>query len=168
MATGLRGRDVIKKQQAAGDLELHLEANLAQWIGMVRARSEDTSIGWEKVGAFLDAIVAAVEAADDAERRKEVEQKAAACFKGLDEDWADPPKTGVVDVAAECETLGDSTSTKVRGLLAGLEAGTAVGSEAFVAHALGKVDALGWPRVLKMLSTIMARVEKAKEMADAF
>jgi hypothetical protein len=162
------GDEVIKKQQAAGDLELNLAVDLATWIGVVRTRCEDESIGWEKVGAFLEAIVASVEAADDAERKKKVEEKAALCFKGLDEDWADPPKTGAVDVAAECETLGDNTAAKVKSLLAGLEAGTAVGSEAFVAHVLGKMDALGWPRVLKMLSTIIARVEKAKDLADAF
>ena len=156
------GADVLEKQVAAGDLKASIMVTLPDWIAVIKGKCEEK--GWGAVGAFLEAVDAA--AATD--KKSEVEAAARGCFAALDADWAEPPKSGAVDIASEVETLGDGIPTKCKSLLAGLEKGTKVSADEWIAHVSPKVDTLGGPRVLKMVGTITLRVEKAKEMEDAF
>ena len=155
------GEAVLSKQLAIGDFASK-EVTLDAFIELLTEKIEGK--GWGEVAEFLTAIDIAFDALT-AEGESAWEPIARKVFKGFDEDWCDPAKTGKVDVATEAKEVGDNTEVKAAGLIAGLSG--EIDADAFVAHCKEKVGSLGLAKFMTQLTVLAQRLEKVADIADA-
>jgi len=152
------GEDALFWQKAAGDFELVLVMELPEWISSIKSAIQCQ--GWPPVGELLQAVQEA--ACNGVGKKEEVEHKARAAYAAL----SDAPDTASLDIVGAVESLclADQSLVRVwcKSLLRGLEPGTPLSIDEWVAHCEIQVESLGWPRMVKHLTTVTSHAERAK------
>jgi len=153
------GEDVLEKQKEIDDFT-NQTVPILEFIEIMKTKIE--AKGWEPVKALLTAVDTAAANSN----LNECEKTARKVFKMMDSGWADPPNTGSLDFISKCEALSDETDKKAKDLLEGLEKDKKIAVNDWVTQVTGKVEVLGWPRALKQLKAIEARLEKVSDTDD--
>jgi len=154
------GEDVLEKQKAIDDFEANQAVNIVHWVEIIKLKI--IAKGWGAVNELLEAVTVAV--GDSS--KNQCDSTAKGIYKEMDKSWCEPANTGSIDMIAECEALGDDTDKKVKDLLVGLEKDKKISADEWAAHVATKVEPLGWPRAMKQLMALKARLDKVADTDD--